>query len=72
MLTLKEWCKVSEKRGPYKVTRWCCNSGCCDKCRGGAKAANRVRVVQMESLNREAAEIVMDGWAGYGAEIEKS
>ncbi len=68
---MREWVRISAKPGPFRVTRWCC-SGNCLKCRAAFVAGSRVRVVQMEGLNAEAAEAVRRGWESLGAEIEKN
>jgi hypothetical protein len=59
---------MEEQTKKFRVARWCCTSGNCDKCchLGFGK---RLRVVHMETDDRKFAEAVVHNWREYGAEL---
>ncbi len=68
-ISMANWIKLSDKPGPYRVTRWCC-SGNCIKCNAAHDLTRRVRVVQMDKLNKEAAEYVASQWKSSSAVLD--
>lgn len=58
----------------YRVTRWCCMSGCCIEChkRGNhGDRDKRARVVQADNLSLQRAMQYLKGWQWYAPKIEE-
>jgi len=59
------------QRGRFKVMRACCTSGNCVECLACWDLSKRKRVMQLDRLSKETAEIVASNWRRYDATVER-
>jgi len=63
------------ERGKYKVTRYCCRSGCCVECHtrnNFGKLDGRQRITHTDNMSTPWAEYVAKNWSCYGTTVEPS
>ena len=55
----------------WQVTRFCCLSGMCFKCRAIVTGGSRKRIVLVENVTQEEAESLARAWSEYGGEASE-
>lgn len=56
--------------GRFRVMRFCCLSGNCFECHGLHILTRRKRLLQIDRVSRQSAQIVARNWRDYGAVVE--